>query len=231
MNEIKKHISTPMGIHRLLREPYDDREVFTDITELLRYCKTGARYNGQKVSCVIGGMGLEKSYIQNFTINNDFPIIEFDNGEHILYGDSMVQIYYYNPCGNHSVRMFDQNKSHYNYLKDPFAFSILELIDIFRPSVNSDLNLLVKLTDPVTKKSRAVSFTQSWNPLKVNGERTEYEIIRTIDSNTGCFSAVCNNPVSGVPEEVNIIPKLSNEKYITEIYLGAPEYIKAAGVI
>ena len=86
MNESSKHLSTPMGIHRLLKEPYDDREVFTSIDNLKEYCRNGACYDGQRVACIIGTPN-KGGYIQDFVIYNKMAIAKFNNGEIITYND------------------------------------------------------------------------------------------------------------------------------------------------
>lgn len=233
MNESNKHINTPIGIHRLLREPYDDREIFNNMTDLRDYCKNGARYNGQKVGCIIGVPGYTHGYIQNFTINNDYPIIELNNNELNIYGNDYIQIYYYNPCNNHNVPMYNPNKSHYNYLNDPFAFSILSLIDAFRPKDEDIYTFYIRKINPSTKKVLTCEFEETpelWNERVCNGTG----LFRNNNSNPdSCFTASFRR-IDGGPnyyETANIIPKTTNENTITELYIYAPEYIRAAGVI
>ena len=64
MNESKYHVSTPIGIHRLKKEPFDDREIFSNISDLIDYCKHGASYNGQKVLCIFNQN--DNEYLLNF---------------------------------------------------------------------------------------------------------------------------------------------------------------------
>ena len=45
-----EYLSTPLGIHRVRRSPYDDTEIFNSVNELVEYCKSGLAYKGQKVS-------------------------------------------------------------------------------------------------------------------------------------------------------------------------------------
>ena len=72
------YLDTPVGIHRLMRAPYDDREVFDNVDNLLAYCRDGAFYSGQKVAVKF------PTYIQNYTIfvggGKAYPIIELPPG-------------------------------------------------------------------------------------------------------------------------------------------------------
>ena len=141
MNEIEKHLSTPMGIHRLLREPYDDREIFTSMKDLNKYCKSGARYDGQRVGCIIGDSHFFDRYVQNFTISKGFPIIEFDGSELIPDNPNAydVLVYYNNPKIV-TNSMYKSTKSNLNYLENPFQFSILDLLLAFQKNDCSELD-------------------------------------------------------------------------------------------
>lgn len=139
MNESSKHLSTPMGIHRLLKEPYDDREVFTSIDNLKEYCRNGACYDGQRVACIIGTPN-KGGYIQDFVIYNKMAIAKFNNGEIITYNDPTYGIdksYMLIYEDEHSYTTMPlthdpTTKDHLNYLNSsPSGYSIMELIKLF----------------------------------------------------------------------------------------------------
>lgn len=140
MNEPSKHLSTPMGIHRLLKEPYDDREVFTSIDDLKEYCRNGACYNGQRVACIIGSAN-KGGYIQDFIIYNKMAIAKFNNSEIITCNEipyasdsnSYMLIYEDNHTYTTSPLIHNSStKSHLNYLNSaPSGYSIMELIKLF----------------------------------------------------------------------------------------------------
>lgn len=138
INDVKMHLNTPMGIHRLMREPYDDREIFESMDALTTYCKTGAFYEGQRVAARIGSRGAAGSYIQNFTLKVDYskkfawPIINSNNGfTHIIksftgiFPGKYILVYYYNPLGG---IMYDNTNITHDYYGDAFKFSVLDLL-------------------------------------------------------------------------------------------------------
>lgn len=222
MNDPKYHLSTPMGIHRVNMEPYDDREIFLSMESLLEYCKNGARYNGQCVGCIIGDENA--GYIQNFTINNSYPIIDFNSGELITHktNKNYALVYYYNPAYDDSA-MFDSSLSHLNYLSNAFHYSILELLDAFRSSIDSDLSFLVERTDLSTGITKTSSWSQTFHPIREHDTTiTESVYIKYVpDSISAALWGVENT------EKYNIIPKIP-ENIITAIYIYCPGYINAA---
>lgn len=236
------HLSTPIGIHRVMKEPYDDREVFKSIDDLWDYCKNGTRYNGQKVACIIGTPGNGKGYVQNFTICQDFPLINIPNGETIIDKDKGILIYNYNPfvlSGNDKV-MYDSNKSHYNYLNNPSKFSIISLLKAFRSSTSiwytftivkyrstGDYDILnfemmaAELEDVIYGNSTLATHEYGSIPL------VHVEFAKNL--NNSVFH-IKYGPVDGTPtNEYNIIPKISTEGACIRMYVKANDYVKAMG--
>lgn len=154
LNDRKYHVSTPMGIHRLMAEPYDDREIFTSVSDLINYCKDGACYDGQRVICINGYNTnkyiyhsqefIIKKYISESSSDNNptsysyMPIIKLNNNElkWLQIGDDhYLQIYYYNGYITPGAmdRLKYNNGYHRNtvFLDNPGGFSIYEYINIF----------------------------------------------------------------------------------------------------
>lgn len=190
MNESNKHLSTPMGIHRLLREPYDDREVFTSVTDMVEYCKNGARYNGQKISCVIDNNingGEYDSYVLNFNVVNNFPILDLPTGE--LYSKEItingstnryVLIYNYNPIATNSGIMIDIGNGrkiiqgiqigtkYEKYLTtsfDPFMFSLLDIAGIFKNNIDDNFEFVLIRNNTTSSITTNTYIKQSYNPV------------------------------------------------------------------
>ena len=233
------HLSTPIGIHRVMKEPYDDREIFESIDDLWDYCKNGTRYNGQKVACIIGTPGNGKGYVQNFTICRDFPLIDIPNGETIIDKDKGILIYNYNPfvlSGNDKV-MYDSNKSHYNYLNNPSKFSIISLLKTFRSNTSTQYTFtIVKYRS--TGDYNILNFQMMAAGLEdiIYGNSTlathEYgnvhvEFAKNLNN---CVFHIKHGPVGGTPtNEYNIIPKISTEDACIRIYVKANDYVRAMG--
>lgn len=244
MNEDKYHLSTPMGIHRVMKEPYDDREVFESMNDLWDYCKNGARYNGQKVACIIGTPGENKGYVQNFTICQDFPIINLNNGEIVIDKDKGILVYNYNAfaLNDDDKIMCDDDKTHYNYLSNPNKFSILSLIKAFK-ECNQDTFLIT--IDKYTNNSANYISSKFEIPTdafeQVMNESIEYNY--SIDNSTinitiakeldNCEIYIkYEKTIPGrdpIIREYNIIPKDDEENTCTRIYIKPNGYITAIG--
>lgn len=249
MNESMYHLSTPMGIHRVMKEPYDDREVFTSINDLWEYCKHGARYNGQRVACIIGSPGNGRGYVQNFTINQDFPLIDLPNGEIIIDNSKGVLVYDYNPAALSSDDkiMYNSNKNHYNYLNNPSKFSILSLIKAFRNTALESYTITIDRhyrgftrTDLYYKST--YSFEMKVEDLEnVIYGLTSITFTNPLDSKSVTFNKNTENGMFCISYEgkgnygdpiiieCNIIPKKNDEKICTRIYVKANNYIRAMG--
>lgn len=249
MNEGIYHLSTPIGIHRVMKEPYDDREIFESMDDLWDYCKNGARYDGQKVACILGAAGTGK-YIQNFTINNSCPIINLQNGEHIIstgptsssgINDSIL-IYNYNPFAlNDSAdkRMFNSYKGHYNYLDNPSKFSIFSLIKAFRPSSTyNKYTLIIKeyTTDDITSTEVTIGADELESIINGVEDSVSYSYIisgnthtvtvRTGDSDYQIKIIVENSSNS---KTYNLFPKGTSALTCTKVYIRATSYIVSMG--
>ena len=72
-------LDTAMSYHRLKRAPLDDMEVFSNLRDLMDYCKDGARYDGQRVVVLNDTLGSVE-----YTIKNNIPIINMRGSEPIF---------------------------------------------------------------------------------------------------------------------------------------------------
>lgn len=244
MNETKYHLSTPMGIHRLMREPYDDREIFSNMDDLYAYCKEGARYTGQKVGCILGSRASD-IYVQNFTIVNDFPVPDLKNGEHIFlpagpipngengYVDIAYPAILVYRCGR--GRTFAR-KSHCNYLYDPNAYSLLNILDAFRDS--EKYNFIIKVETPDDGKEYFTHISNiSYDFLGTTQNAfidNPFGIYRNAaDSNNAFASCVCygkdyeKTVVSIIPYRASL--DNTNTNTTVELYLIADNYVKCLG--
>lgn len=118
--------STAKGIHRVSCRPYDDKILFTNIIDLLIYCKAGARYNGQQASLLFNNNQID------IIINNNQPILKFNNIEYYKkYNNKYYALlYYFNPYFNNNTGfIYDEASISIN---NPNRFNIINLLDVFR---------------------------------------------------------------------------------------------------
>ena len=133
-----RYNSTGVGIHRVTRQPFDDKMVFYNPIDLLIYSKAGARYNGQQASLIYNNKQID------VIINNDQPILKFNNIEYYTKYENKyyVLLYYYNPFFNDYVNGSGNDSDMYynimNYkdntisIDNPNRFNIINLMNIFR---------------------------------------------------------------------------------------------------
>lgn len=136
-NNSYRYNSTGVGIHRVTRQPFDDKTVFYNPIDLLIYSKAGARYDGQQASLIYNNKQI------NVIINRDQPILKFNNIEYYTkHNDEYyVLLYYYNPFFKYSYNNNLDQDMHYNIMKyedntisidNPNRFNIINLMNIFR---------------------------------------------------------------------------------------------------
>ena len=131
-NNSYRYNSTGVGIHRVTRQPFDDKTVFYNPIDLLIYSKAGARYNGQQASLIYNNKQID------VIINNDQPILKFNNIEYYTkYNDKYyVLLYYYNPFFNDRDTDMHDNIMKYKdntiSIDNPNRFNIINLMNIFR---------------------------------------------------------------------------------------------------
>lgn len=261
MNEIEKHLSTPMGIHRVLREPYDDREVFESVYDLVKYCKTGARYNGQRVTLKTNTKVGALDIIANFTIMDDFPILELPSGqlitEDITIDDvtnKYVLVYYYNPIMAKQKMMLENyfvENNLTNYLtysiNNPFMYSLMEILDIFRIYFNEedylhyDYDFILKISD--SSNTAMLHISQDYNPFNDPEQFTDLNTgnanIRTRIDNELIYLPNQTSNYSGLLETVYddntyyLFPQTNTiqEDSVAALYLQADEYLLRADAL
>lgn len=257
MNESIYHRSTPIGIHRLKKEPFDDREIFTDISNMLYYCKHGARYDGQKISCILGENNTK--YIQDFIIINDYPILQFKNIEHTVIKDNdkyYILIYHYNPIGYSYPDNIMIRYSHNISIKNPDKFSIIGLMDVFRsdlaeiynttgdinyttlitPSANIETQFEFKISlKDVTNESNQINIdiTQNDHPMFPRASNYNASVSQLFFvPNLNCFKLAILNAPGSPTTNYQIYPTnpdINSDNYIIDIYIEATEYIRAFG--
>lgn len=118
MNEPSKHLDTPFGVHRLIKEPYDDREIFENFSALESYLNstTNNSYTGQKGRVLLHQRSTTNidytSYI-DFTIIDGYPIFDLKNNEYMPYrSDSKYMLIY----KTDKTAIFNPAKNRDNYI-------------------------------------------------------------------------------------------------------------------
>lgn len=253
MNESKYHISTPMGIHRLKKEPFDDKEIFTDLSYLLYYCKYGARYDGQKISYVFKQNN--NTYIQNFIINNNYPILQIPNIEQKIIKDDntndyYILIYHHNPIDFEELSSSDL-KPLYN-ITNPNLFSIIGLLDIFRSDldyiynsgeinhttlINRAIETPIKFKVDIKYKEYtlgnllSLDIEQNIHPLypRVSNYSPSNNELYYIPTLNKFILNVTSN--SAIPATKYDICPIQQTNHIIDIYIKATDYIKSMGVL
>lgn len=219
INDPRKHLNTPMGIHRLLREPYDDREIFTNVANLVTYCKSGAFYDGQRVSLMIGDKSMADMHMINFTMrvksdcNSAYPIMDHECGRlHVekIGSNYYVLVYHYNPV---SGAMFDAGRKTLDYREEGMQYSILELLNLFDLSTNNTHSFYYKYGNPDRASFTALSTA------------SEASMVFDPITNRGKGNLILNF-TSGA--SATIIPS-SKGDYIQWLYIQADDYVKLAG--
>lgn len=132
-NNSYRYNSTGVGIHRVTKQPFDDKTVFYNPIDLLIYSKAGARYDGQQASLIYNNKQID------VIINHDQPILKFNNIEYYTKHDDeyYVLLYYYNPFFNDildrdmysNIMKYEDNTIS---IDNPNRFNIINLMNIFR---------------------------------------------------------------------------------------------------
>lgn len=132
-NNSYRYNSTGVGIHRVTKQPFDDKTVFYNPIDLLIYSKAGARYDGQQASLIYNNKQID------VIINHDQPILKFNNIEYYTKYENKyyVLLYYYNPFFNDildrdmysNIMKYEDNTIS---IDNPNRFNIINLMNIFR---------------------------------------------------------------------------------------------------
>ena len=132
-NNSYRYNSTGVGIHRVTKQPFDDKTVFYNPIDLLIYSKAGARYDGQQASLIYNNKQID------VIINRDQPILKFNNIEYYTKYENKyyVLLYYYNPFFNDildrdmysNIMKYEDNTIS---IDNPNRFNIINLMNIFR---------------------------------------------------------------------------------------------------
>lgn len=175
-NNSYRYNSTGVGIHRVTRQPFDDKTVFYNPIDLLIYSKAGARYNGQQASLIYNNKQID------VIINNDQPILKFNNIEYYTkYNDKYyVLLYYYNPffTDDRDTDMHDnimKYKDNTISIDNPNRFNIINLMNIFRGN-----ELEVKINEEISNNAEIlINYNEYHNNQDVNfyEERFNHEFM------------------------------------------------------
>lgn len=199
-------LDTMMSYHRLKRNPLDDSEIFTNLADLMEYCRTGASYNGQRVAVY------ENNILVEYVIKNGIPIIDMKGSEPIFkelnFGTAQTPnngvglLIYENTekviwCSNETFK-FDDNK-----------LCLLSQLEIFR---QTDTNTFYFVYERISKSNRTVIS----KPFASTSIDSIESIINTNSDN----------------DTIKIMPSNENDanteaNYITKIYIKADNYYNA----
>lgn len=225
MNESKYHVSTPIGIHRLRKEPFDDREIFSNISDLIDYCKHGASYNGQKVLCIFNQN--DNEYLLNFIINNGYPILQLNNIENNIIKDNdaddyYILIYHHNPISN---KQTESSKSFYNII-NPDAFSITGLINIFKDDNDYYFKAIIKNKNNINT-TQYIDITQEQNKDPLIKRPFNY----SVGARELFYSSVSDTLRLKIDNTKYVMDFSNDNNYIIDLYIKATDYVKSMGVL
>ena len=201
MNEPKYHVSTPIGIHRLRKEPFDDREIFSNISDLINYCKYGANYNGQKVSCIFNQNN--NKYLLNFIINNGYPILQLNNIENNIIKDNDTDDYYI-----------------------LIAFSITGLINIFKDDNDYYFKAIIKNKNNINS-TQYMDITQGQNKNPLTERASNY----SVGTKELFYSSVSKTLKLKIDNTKYVMDFSNDRDYIIDLYIKATNYVKSMGVL
>ena len=241
------HWSTPMGIHRLMKEPYDDTEIFdlesdiTPLASLLAYLNTGPKYEGQKLRLISkhSGLGSITSNI-DFIISNGFAVPVLPNGqelEWITYNNNKYVLVYYSNAPDSTNAFPMGSKADFTFLNDPNKFSILDIVPVFNYSLfktdsNANQDFLADISVPIRPHEYHI-FTQKFNTdyLSTITRPTGTDGINYLGS-TSKFEFRCSS--GSTTSVVNILPGTGNAQQFSgtfSLYVKANDFVvKGLGV-
>lgn len=219
-----KSYNSPVARHRLMAAPLDDSEVYSSMADLMTYCKSGTAYNGQKVAVNL------KYFTQDFIIRSDsngnmIPLIQLDGDKlqwKTVSGNHFALVYYYNRS-NKTFSLTDR----FTYTEDPFAWSILDMIDIFKVS-GDNFTFRLEMDDYAHHES-VYNLTQK-NPINVSGP-TPSSASANVTS-MGKNTSNANGIITTQNRNIFLFPKnltSQGSKYIVRLWVQANNYFEALG--
>lgn len=228
-------LDTAMSYHRLKRSPLDDREVFTNLRDLMDYCKDGARYNGQRV--VVMATDGNHQYPIEYCIVDNIPLIDMRGSEPIFKtigfsGDASA---------THGMLIYEHNmgeiwRQNQVFCFDEANFCLLNQIEIFRildAAGNKTFKFYIERTTRGTDTVFTATWNQSYNPY-IDGKSNSI----SVSSGATITKMSYNNTASSTSwlytnnSDICLMPKNSNAVsaeniYITKIYVKAEDYYQA----
>lgn len=240
-------LDTMMSYHRLMKTPLDDSMVFSNLSDLMDYCDTGACYNGQRVSvCDANDITVEytiKKYGEKY-----FPIIDTKGSELIFKdindnGEYWLLVYEYNSkpgneFGQKDVFSFDEEKL--------CIISQLEIFRLFNFSDNKYFEFHITRAYRKALNNNTIeqeTWTQSVNPYPYSqkdsyngiGNTKGIEYIKSSPYNVSIkYNGILNMNYYQATNQMMLMPydgwKISNSHendYITKIYVKATDYYYA----
>lgn len=223
-------LDTAMSYHRLMRNPLDDREVFTSLRDLMDYCDNGARYNGQRVVVI------DNQTVTEYVINDNIPIIDMKGNEPIFKsitfsGDSSA---------SHGLLIYENNLGGTWDKTDTFTFndgklSLFKQLEIFRildASGNKSYKFYMERLTRNTDTLFTRAWNQNYNPYidgsshSISGASSGAAINEmSYNSTTTGWAKCSNSDIILMP--VNNTALNKENSYITRIYVKAENYYQA----
>ena len=172
MNEPNKHFDTPFGVHRLMKEPYDDREIFLNISDFINYInnKNNNIYSGQTGRIVIPQNGYDpnkpNTFI-NYTIIDDVPIFDLGNNELIQYTPRFSNQVDYATLSDYMLVYKTDKLSVFPYyntgftnldMRGIYGFSMLDLIPAMYNRIDNQSNTNYKFILEIIRNNIAFSY-------------------------------------------------------------------------
>lgn len=221
-------LSTPISYHRLMRYPLDDMEVFESVRDLMNYCSSGARYDGQRV------VVLDKNKAVEYTIKNSIPLINLRGSEPIFINTKFIDdtsyshgllIYYSNNSGvwnDDDVYTYEENKL--------CLFNQLEIFRILNASGGKIFKFYIERFSRYTDEVQSYSWQQNYNPYD---DGLDHIITQSgVNIESMAFNPTEDASVITNVPNIYIMPKTTEaanaeKNIITKIYIKAEDYYNA----
>lgn len=224
-------LSTPMSYHRLNRNPLDDMEVFSNLRDLMNYCDTGARYDGQRVAVLN-----DEFSIMEYVIKNNLPMIDMKGSEPIFRSNITFSG---DAAASHGLLIYQHNGNGLWNQSDVFCtdenkLSLINQLEIFRildAAGNKTFKFYMERQIRDTSTIDVSIWNQNYNPYN---DGSSNPISQSVGATvTGLsFNAVTNAWLRTNNSSIYLMPRTTTgvnaeANIITSIYVKAEDYYNA----
>lgn len=218
------YVSTPVGFARTNREPLDKYAQFTNLQDAVKYAASGASYTGEVIAVSYGG---NDNNFGLYEVNRDRKLSPMAlnggmtvSGVNELYIEKAgvldwLLIYYHDTDDT-----YNSDKSIGNSLYNPFKFSMLNHLELFR-NTNNEFSFMLRKNGEENRWRQKSNPMTGYNPdtstpdgIIISGNITRLEKTNTASAYLSDYSNKAY---------VSICPKTANTD-IVELFVDASTY-------